>query len=212
MKIIELYGLPGCGKTTLCNFIKREKGELLYTNADLNKNYKNINILLKNIYIFFYPRNIIFFVLIIYLGFIYKSRIYAICKILYLYIILFIHKRSKDEVNVILDSGIVQNISSLSNDLRFNNELCLYKLLKCFCREFEIIEIECELSVEETIKRVKKRNRKDIWLENIDSKQLYFIKQYNLNFLKKYLTETNYKLNMSKSPEALYKEICKVFI
>ena len=159
-KIVEFYGLPGCGKTTLCKLLKEQYEKKGYKIGLINDATKSCTIphLLKVVSI----NNI--------WGFI--NWCHSIMKVSHTsfniagspYKRMLIYKciRSFSQYDYIfIEHGIVQSIVSslygVDNYKIFMNRSICKSLLNF---ESADIFIYCQVTIEESFKRIKKRNRK----------------------------------------------------
>ena len=166
--IIELCGLPGCGKTTLANELIRyiNDNELLTDVFDRQKLLKRNNYFRRvirrfnqRLYKFFLNgknrKN---------LDLIYKTAMHdSLAESKYIFRLMEISRAINKNTNnnYVLDEGIIQYISSLSykkSILDNENTNTLLSTLLPHREDYYIIY--CSLPVEQTIKHLKKRNRK----------------------------------------------------
>lgn len=208
-KIIELCGIPGCGKSTLSRELADDKKMEIGSIGDLLAFYKKKNIFL-NIRTFPYKA----FIRLITAYFVFpKLKL----KDWYLYvdfvkiIILYSVVRNINEYKyIVVDGGIVQSFIGLF----FQREECFSKKsmerILAFMNCFPAVHVcFCNIPVEETIKRIRMRNRKygrldviadDKLLDKKLTKQsILFDKLYN-EMLK---SSNAVSLSMMKSKESL---------
>ena len=162
-QIIEFFGLPACGKSTLCNAVI-ESTISVSTNFcrmnEISSEYRKANIIQK-IRCFPYRASLLLLLLIIkscpsrknvriYKSFLSILMIYAFCK----------HTKKYDYM--LIDHGVFQSVVSLfyvSSTSKFNSSVDIVnQLVTTIGIEYPI---HCYISVEESIRRMRKRNRVD---------------------------------------------------
>lgn len=160
-KIIDLYGLPGCGKTTLMTYLKDKSdssidfGYLPDITGRLKKNYVAAFFRAFSLRQFFLLTR--FFVSLpilpiknwnIYAGFYELSWVYNFARY------------CSDRDYILVDHGIVQSIGSLTyghvETLPKKSEKYLVKLLGLFAIEEYCF---CKITPEMALERIRKRNR-----------------------------------------------------
>ena len=210
-KIIEFVGLPGCGKSTLARELisTLSKENVIMTYHDFFSKKKlfilsNRTIFTPFIFIYYlfrfnywtviksiwqfarqYPINEIRFVRVIFLIRLYEN----------------IQKKLKIKCIIILDEGFIQFISSIPHDIVIKENELLQKLLITWENIVEnTLFVDCRLSVEEDIDRIRKRNKNDRFKRIENDKilaKLLQIKEYNLDVLTKKIARKKVTLNMA---------------
>lgn len=137
MKIIELYGYSGSGKTYLANKIKSKKNlDDLY--CIISKKKRIFRLLIKIFYIFSINFDDLKFVISIQREFNFLKIIYKIKNFFnFLYIIGFIRKNIKNKTSIIIDHGIFQclfSCYSFSKKKAINNNKISLNLIKFFLK------------------------------------------------------------------------------
>lgn len=158
--IVEFYGLPGCGKSTLCQLIKeRSKNRRITYLYEVYDFYRSKNIIYQ---ILHFPYGVFINVLFLFLispklSFsevnVYKSFLRHVIAYGYL-------KFCNNYDFVIADHGIIQSVVSLyyRYEQFFNKktEMILCKILDKLPVDYLIW---CEISVDSSVKRIRTRNR-----------------------------------------------------
>lgn len=154
-EIIELYGLPGCGKTTLCEAFKRKfsEGEV----ADINDIFQKIRTLSRSRRLLLIPLSVVIPLLCLWftcpiLSYrqrgIYRAFLKRIAVISYI-------KKTNQYRYAILDHGIVQCAHSLylGREQYFTKkaEKKFLSVLKCFS---PIKYVYCSVPVDTAIERI----------------------------------------------------------
>lgn len=194
MHIIEMAGLPGCGKSTLLKAlvpVLRQQGRNVYTHDDFMKREP----LFKNCGIFFLlqkmnPQNRYC------IKWIKKycasapkdnSREKFKKELIDLYYRMHLIEGRKNKDIILLDEGIVQNFTSLFFTEEIPHDITISKVLTDLtCIRCEYQFVKCNISVEESSFRIKKRARDHDRYCNLDKESLrnaLLIKERNINYL-----------------------------
>lgn len=195
--IVELCGLPGCGKTTLV--------------SELKKAYPNFEIYTRNEIV---GNNILFYKVIhraigITADKIYPAGYYEKAKACLDFLSeydsrdkRFMYKmleqdralRLNKSKNIILDEGLFQGITSLPYDKIIDNRDTLDKALcKVFDGELDYKVVRCKLQTDIIIERIRKRNRQDRYSNPDDAvlKELLDVKEKNTDIVFEKMNDVN---------------------
>lgn len=195
MKVIELYGLPGSGKSTLSEELSnRLKGENLRIGYKSNifakyKNKKKINKIFTNFLLLFYDLRLNFYLILFatQYGLFNRERVKRIRLLMLLnYLLSKESKRSYYDI-LILDEGFVQFITSIPHEQRISNNSRIIKLTEHISnKNKQSYLIKCEINIDESLKRISNRStpspRFD-FLPTKDLRRLLDIKKANLYFV-----------------------------
>ncbi len=203
MKIIEFAGLPGCGKSTVSRQLEenlRKKGYSVKTRENLMKGVEEGKKILRNPFLWFSALRL----------FLYSSKYKSSDKYDYCIRILFMKKqlekviRSNKKEIIILEEGIIQDLTAIAykEPARQNQySIRALKVLKHIRKHSYYVN--CSLSVELDIERIKRRGRRDKKYgadkEEAELKELLLIKRENLDF---FISESGVKylnINMEKN-------------
>ena len=225
MIVIDLYGLPGCGKSTITynlynNLIEQNfKVEMFNKNEYSNIGNRNKNLIIDYLRIFL-PRNIKFFFNVIYkikkrksqdkkiiLNQTVKERVWKNLRLTLLYDKL---SRNSDFDVVIVDQGIVQDLSEFIMFKKILNEDIQNYFNYYYKSKNTFIFVNLNLSVEKSIERLKNRNRKEYAFDFLDDKnlKLFLTKQRErIDIIDKNIDDRFIKLNLVSETEKLDKNI-----
>ena len=182
MIIVDFNGLPGCGKSTYASEVYKKmvsNGDMCYL---LNKNEYVLSDKIGN-KINDYMRLLILPNLIYNLKLFSKwkqnkfdrkistkEKIWKTLRIVVLYDK--IHRLSKKEGILLIDQGIIQDYA----DFYINKEHSYNDLLNYAKKYFDIakkiIIVNCDITEEETIRRIRKRNRKQYDVDKMSDEEL----------------------------------------
>lgn len=194
MKIIEFTGLPGCGKSTVCDLLEEALKEQGYTVINLQKQMSGNTILEKSKrkWISFISkhsrRNKKILEEIKSWNLLETEEIkYWIQRILVLNTR--IHKEAKKVDYVLLDEGFLQFITSLHHGKTMEDEMKVLNLLHTFCEEYthNPMVFDLTLDVEKVCDRLLQRNREGdrFVAEGTNLKNALYLKRKNINFVLK---------------------------
>ena len=164
-KIIEFYGLPGCGKSTLEQFILssiRAESVTFCHIHDIAERYKELSVLNK-IKLYPFKNTLRFFTLLLKVGNPFKKDNRRICRgLLYFLIIYRFCNKKKFSDYVLVDHGIVQSFISLlygTSSEKFEYKM---RLISSFVYSLEIDYLfYCSISAQGAFERIRFRQRKD---------------------------------------------------
>lgn len=208
MTIIELCGLPGCGKSTLCGNIMEE---LKLHDVD---NVYGRNDVMRYRYGFFSK--------ILNRLRLYRCSPFILHKLIKAYTIditsdpryvkrlvrLFagLNKLSEDNnVDVVLlDEGIVEHVVSLAYGVKILDNETLQELMKLMFTSYNVIVINCHIDIDESIRRIKTRNKKNArydYANSDDIKRLFEFKKNNIDTVLNHFHGKRIDLDMNASQD-----------
>lgn len=160
-KIIEFFGMPSCGKTTLCNTLQNEneqQGKMVAITENLANEYANSSLWKKTrsipVYILFSLLRL--FAAVPFTGFSYLRRYKVLLRKEILYN--FAKRYSKYDY-VYIDHGLAQGLIQLVYEYPDSlNEKTLLLAKKVFQKSKADSIVYCKVSPETTLKRIRKRN------------------------------------------------------
>ena len=219
MKIIEFCGLPGCGKTTICErLIENFKVCSSNTNVYCRKDVYFFKRRIWDSYLISRCTPMFFKFYKILNNFIKeyrKGNKRYIDRIYRLYVKLYKISIHYSDSIVILDEGIVQHITSLAHQQKIVNSVSFVRLVDFLFSNFEITVINCCIDMNETIRRIKKRNNENdrFNLSDVDEiKKILNIKNNNINIILEQFHGIRYDLDMNCSVEEIYNELLKLLL
>ena len=208
IKIIELYGLPGCGKSTLTHSIlsilQSEYPGIVLRRSDIsgkiNKywnrplclflclvlellkpcNYKTKTFLLK--YALSFPFNR-----------------YSIIYLLYTVMVINLYRNNKTQI-IVLDEGIIQFLSSIPHDNVIKKVELIERITNSINENpFDALYVECQLDLDTTMYRIKQRDRKDRFAYKDSLGELLMIKETNLALISNAIVRNKVIVDMKDS-------------
>ena len=193
MTIIEFYGKPGVGKSTVCDELEK-KLSINYKVVNLQK-FKSPQKFLKKL--FFYFRVYSNYRIIILLSYLLKysqmytnsfNNIYWINRIMVLNFLIKQEVSKQNNEIILLDEGIIQFLTSLAHGIKISEKKIITKICNYFNDTYpkKTILIKCEIKLEDNILRLKKRNRindRFIFSDINEMKKQLNIKENNLDFI-----------------------------
>lgn len=215
MYICEFSGLPGAGKSTLClDVVKqlRAMGKTVVTLSEIKK-YKNGKVieLVKALFCckyFFFNMYAIFYAFT--QAGLKESLSHAAGLILLNYKLQKV-KTKKCYDYCIMEEGVIQYITSIPHATNISKNFFLDKLLEqVLCIYGKINDIACEISIDEVINRIRKRN--NITTSRFDSQEtptltnLLVVKGNNLRYVRSAIGQSMV-LDMEMNYETL---VCRV--
>ncbi len=208
--IVECNGLPGCGKTTLVEEMSKKLSDMgiLHTVAGVNtfrygNKIKRVVSLLN--------RSIVWTALsskkgtesLFFLSF--KERLITLMYLHYL-----ITEYTRAGCLIVSDEGIVQTLATVSSFT--DTETKDTKAAKDLLRSEKLLELNCELSIHDSIKRIADRKRNDSAIDSLQGDALVnYLSHHDdrLQSLRKICTYS-YALDMKKSVGDLVAEVTKM--
>tara|TARA_B100000886_G_scaffold258714_1_gene183657 strand:+ start:807 stop:1418 length:612 start_codon:yes stop_codon:yes gene_type:complete len=188
MKIIELYGYSGSGKTYLAKKIKSKKNlnDLFYI---ISKKKRIFRFLIKICYIFSINFDDLKFVISIQKEFNFLKIKYKLKNFFsFLYIIGFIRNNIKNKTSIIIDHGIFQclfSCYSFSKKNRINHKKISFNLIKFFSKlplnfNYHIICMKTDIKTIKDRLKVDKRFFQLSFLEKDEKKIKYTYRDLKL--------------------------------
>lgn len=208
MIIVDFNGLPGCGKSTyvstlykkiteagdICYLFNKNEYMVLHNKAGKIKDYMRLLLLPNFVYCIKmllkwkktkFNRKISI-----------KDKIWKTLRIVILDDK--IHRLSKIEDGILLiDQGIIQDYADFFIDKELSENEIMRYTNKFADIANKIIFVNCKITVEETIKRIKKRDRKKYDVDKMPEKELkeYLrLQQENLTKIRKKLKQENFTI------------------
>ena len=158
-RIIDLYGLPGAGKTTICNSLLEKKDYQVAKISGLMELYKTQTFLFKVFHLPLYrwTRLTLFIISVPNISKVAKSEIISFYYIVLAYSF-FQHQSCYNYL--IVDHGLIQQLASVLHDNRFIISNKALKLFVAFLKKMEPLDkVYCLTSKEFALERMKLRNR-----------------------------------------------------
>lgn len=158
-RIIDLYGLPGCGKTTLSSIIL-SNSKLQAANIKLlmvRFHSENFVVRLYSVPLLLWARLSVYFLLS---GF-FKKNSTDILKTYYYLALAYRYFRNQHHFRyLIVDHGMIQQFGSMLHNYDYStSERKMNKFFHIITSGKNIVYSYCELSVESSLQRMKNRNR-----------------------------------------------------
>lgn len=162
-QIIEFFGLPACGKSTLCDDLISEQGDdkLIFCRMNaISAEYRKTN-LLRRIFLFPYKSSFYLILLILKSGF--KKDNLRIYKSFFSILIIYAFTKHVKKYNyMLIDHGVIQSVISLFYGARSGVFDSSFNIANCLVKAADVdILVYCDLPVQESISRIRKRNRLD---------------------------------------------------
>lgn len=209
-QIIEFFGLPACGKSTLCDTLLSEQivDEMIFCRMkEISTEYRKISIFCK-LRIFPYRASFLLFLLILKTGDKRKNlRIYKnFFKIIIIYAFC---KYNPSDQYMLIDHGVMQSIVSMFYWTKPGRLESSKWIVNCLVGSIGIdYLIFCDVSVAESISRIRKRNRTESGrldvINDEDELERTLILQ-STQYLKLCEQNTKYIIDM----EGTLNELCK---
>ena|GEM_PF-5866115 len=226
MKVIELCGLPGCGKSTIVAEIKKNyqkqgilTAQSLYRNRWKimnNKhaqfivglfclNHLNVNILIILYTLSFRVNRERFWHL---LGFIaFNTRLYKK------------YREDSHDDYLFLDQGVAVSLTSISHESMIKENFVFMHLVKALKKKYNnIIYINCNIDKQQLIRQIRMRNKVGHRFDSISSTNelgdLLDVRKYNLELVQKYLQKDSevLTLNMRVEKKFIVEEIMNFIV
>jgi len=223
MKIIELSGLPGCGKSTIVGEVNERFQFKLLTVQNLENDRKNFlnNRYLQFLIDLFYFRNLKINLLIILYTFSYKvnrERISWISNFITYNAKLLEKMNKKRDTYLILDQGIIVLLTAVPHENLIKKNLVFKSLIKALKQKYkDIMFINCQLEKQAVTQRIRMRNQKGHRFDRLSDEMLekmLDIKTHNLEIVQKYFQENLdvLTIDMSLGKEVNVEKILKFII
>lgn len=155
--VIEFNGLPGCGKTTTARALRDTFAESHYSSVF---SYYKSSWFRKKIGQLFWYKNIRLLIRLLRLALSQKNffaslpGVLAICRYNQMYNMF----AQNGEDILIIDQGIVQGFLSMSHTNAIANIILLDKIARhLHFKDLSLIMVNCDISVKESLKRIKER-------------------------------------------------------
>lgn len=164
MYIIEFNGLPGCGKSTLCDEIISDFNEkniislrdvINYNSSNSTKNFINLMKILFNYKLILFNLAVLKFSLSY--GFDFNRLIFA-ARLIKLNGNLYYYSKKNPNLIAILDEGYIQYITSIPHTIELNISDDLKKMIKYIRSKHSFKFIHCEIDEETNYLRLFNRD------------------------------------------------------
>lgn len=191
-KIYECNGLAGCGKSTLVDMLAdnlMSKKEVLVVGVDTFRNLQGNQLmkLLSKVYrvlLLFKPRNFLFSYLCF--KFLRSGKTWLkyenFIAVLYCVYLYDSYRRYSNDSRIILsDEGSVQSLTTLSLMCDGNLDIINQLMNKFYDVNPNVVYICCNITIEESLHRMIKRNRNNSAIDKMDIvHQKLFLRDYNI--------------------------------
>lgn len=209
--LIELAGLPGCGKSTLVNYIIRNYNYTKFVirsniSSDIDFMWKhNWSIPFYFIKYFCLSKGLykLKFRLCINI-FQYKITKYSFIYSIYIIILIMsIQNNSDEDVIFLLDEGIVQFISSISHDCTIRQQSNINKIINHLKIITKIsLYVKCDISIKDAINRIECfRNKCDRIQKHRKLHELLYTKEKNIDLILDLITDNKINIDMTNPIE-----------
>lgn len=208
--IVECNGLPGCGKTTLVEEVSKKLSDMgiLHTVAGVNA-FRYGNKIKRVVSLLNY--SIVWTALssrkgtesLSFLSF--KERLITLMYLHYL-----ITEYDRARCLIVSDEGIVQTLATVSSFT--DTETKDTKAAKNLLRSERVLELNCDLSIHDSIKRIADRQRHDSAIDSMQGDALAgYLSQHSerLQSLRRICTNS-YELDMKRNVRDLVAEVSKI--
>jgi len=178
MRVIELSGLPGCGKTTLVEGIIRNfEGCRILTRYDIrSKETKRGKRFLEMICSFFDLRHLKTNAFITYYFFSYKTsleRLRFMIRFIIFNKTLLMQIKKKEADYLILDEGIIQLVTSIPHEQIIIENKAFIKLIKHLKKLYAgTLFLNCMIDNEKSIAQIRHRNSKNNRFDRMPNEKL----------------------------------------
>lgn len=206
MILIDFFGFPGCGKSTIAkkiyeDFRKKNIDIMLFNNNEYVDEKVHSNIILKYIRILL-PKNLLFMWNIIIKGpklnkeriilkQSLKERIWKKLRLVILYDS-FVNKKM-DKI-ILVDQGIIQDFVDYILYRNASDEYIMKYLNYFESENNKIIFVDCNIEKDTAIERIKKRNRNMFSFDKLSEEKLNEILDLQKNKLDKVISLINNKI------------------
>lgn len=212
MKIIEFAGLPGCGKTTLCNqyidYLSKFGHVFKYTDIIKILGFGPLKPMIK-FFEFVLPTSGSFSGMLSEFSGIYEGNSEYPClviKTLYNYCLL-IQKLFPNSY-IVLEEGFVQTLTSVPHLSDLKDDCIFNSVIEMIQSKLEIFVVDCRCDSQIAAIRLRQRDTMDRFNMIKDDKELlaaYETKQKNLNIvLKKF--DKKIEINMNNNMDKVYND------
>ena len=209
MKIIELIGLPGAGKTTLINSVmsNRTFSATIVTRSDLFKSK------LPRLWLKQYLLRLLLYVKLHYIT--RKSNMMQqntyINRLIKLLVYFSYYEKKKNDYVLLLDEGIIQYITSLEYEHSLPKEILPFA--KTLLIHYRPVIIDCQIPLDTVEERIRSREKTGdrYYLSDDDSvRKLLQQKRDNLDFVITSYSTPNYTFNMTHPLENLVDKLFEI--
>ena len=205
VKIIELFGLPGCGKSTfvksILSILQKNCPNNIKSRSDILGGIKKlINrpflLLIIFIYHFIKPGNYKTKIKLLRFSIFFPFNRYVVYYLLYIITLLDVYKQKRPGI-VVLDQGLIQSLTSISHDIIIERtDLIDFMAKHLEGTDIDVLYVECRLDRASNIQRIKQRNRKDRFAYQDGLDKLLTVKETNLAIISNVLAKNKITLNM----------------
>ena len=206
LMVIELYGCPGVGKSTVVKSVEKileQNGVPFFNYYDIF--YDGTNSTMHRIFSYILaiitPQNINVNIHIL------KACLQLKCHLKYAVYLMYLYKRIKDAERkddriILLDEGIIQFISSMSHEKKISQYPVVISLIDSILHSgIKVKAVECKLPLKDNLYRLTNREQKSRFLKSNDQNTIYNLlvkKKDNVDFVASHF-EIIASLDMTKS-------------
>jgi energy-coupling factor transporter ATP-binding protein EcfA2 len=208
IKIIELYGLPGCGKSTLTHsllsILQKEYPDIVLRRSDIsgkiNKYWdRPFCLFLCLVLELLKPSNYKIKTLLLKYALSFPFNRYSVIYLLYTVMVIDLYRNNKTHI-IVLDEGIIQFLSSIPHDNVIKKVELIERISNCINENpIEVLYVECQLDLDSTMYRIKQRGKKDRFAYKDSLGEILMIKETNLALISDTIVRNKLIVDMKDS-------------